>query len=181
MHKTQALSIKHRVFGSLEGVFAQGQVYVLISRVTDPANFCLVGVPPSDLVDEVYAAVKAAGMDAEAWLSKAVSVTGEWALGPGASPRDRLVAKFVSEHLSPVRLRSTAEVLDSQPEARAVYAELLAWIERVDRAAQAGEPRPAFTTAAGEDMFPEGPWWLTVHQRRALEKPPPGRGTRTAP
>jgi hypothetical protein len=38
IHKTQALSIKHIVRGSLEGIFAFGQVYVLISRVTDPAN-----------------------------------------------------------------------------------------------------------------------------------------------
>ena len=36
VHKTQALSIKHIVRGCIEGVFAQGQVYVLISRVTDP-------------------------------------------------------------------------------------------------------------------------------------------------
>ena len=43
VHKTQALSIKHLVLGSLEGVFALGQVYVLISRVTDPLNFCLIG------------------------------------------------------------------------------------------------------------------------------------------
>ena len=29
VHKTQALSIKHVVRGCIEGVFAQGQVYVL--------------------------------------------------------------------------------------------------------------------------------------------------------
>ena len=29
VHKTQALSIKHIVRGCIEGVFAQGQVYVL--------------------------------------------------------------------------------------------------------------------------------------------------------
>ena len=33
VHKTQALSIKHLVLGCLEGVFALGQVYVLMSRV----------------------------------------------------------------------------------------------------------------------------------------------------
>ena len=169
-HKTQALSIPHRVYGSLEGVFATGQVYVLVSRVTDPANFCLVGVPPADLVDEVFEAVRAAGLDAEAWLRRAVDVTGEWVLGPpGASPRDRLEPKFVSETLAPVRLRALAEVLDPQPEAKAVYAALLAWIERADRAAQAGGPRPAFATAWGGEIFPDEPWWLTVHQRRAQE------------
>ena len=49
IHKTQALSIKHIVRGSLEGIFAFGQVYVLISRVTDPANLELIGLPPKDL------------------------------------------------------------------------------------------------------------------------------------
>ena len=33
VHKTQALSIRHLVLGCLEGVFALGQVYVLMSRV----------------------------------------------------------------------------------------------------------------------------------------------------
>ena len=33
VHKTQARSIKHLVLGCLEGVFALGQVYVLMSRV----------------------------------------------------------------------------------------------------------------------------------------------------
>ena len=36
VHKTQALSIKHLVLGCLEGCFAQGHVYVLVSRV--PGN-----------------------------------------------------------------------------------------------------------------------------------------------
>ena len=45
VHKVQALSIKHRVLGCLEGVFALGQVYVLISRVTDPINFSLIEMP----------------------------------------------------------------------------------------------------------------------------------------
>ena len=165
----QALSIPHRVYGSLEGVFAQGQVYVLFSRVTDPRNLCLIGIPPMDLVDDVYEAVRASGHDAEEWMSRSVKVTGEWTLVPGPSPRQRLVAKFVAPHLSPVRLRSLAETLDPQPEARAVYAEVLAWIDRVDEAAARGAPRPPFLRTNGEDIFPEGQWWLTVHQRKALE------------
>ena len=168
-HKTQALSLRHRVDGSLEGVFSTGQVYVLISRVTDPANFCLVGVPPCDLVNDVYEAIRADGFDADAWLAMAVSVTNEWVLGPGATPLDRLVPRVVSEHFAPVRLRSLAEVLDPQPEAKRVYADLLDWIERADRASQLGLPRPPFTTAAGGNIFPEEEWWLTAHQRRARE------------
>ena len=46
VHKTQALSLRHKVRGCLEGVFAFGHVYVLISRVTDPQNMELVGLPP---------------------------------------------------------------------------------------------------------------------------------------
>ena len=38
IHKTQALSIKHVVCGCLEGIFAWGQLYVLMSRVTDPVT-----------------------------------------------------------------------------------------------------------------------------------------------
>ena len=168
-HKTQALSLRHRVDGSLEGVFSTGQVYVLISRVTDPANFCLVGVPPCDMVNEVYEAICSAGLDAEAWLKMAVTVTGEWVLGPGATPLDRLLPRVVSERFSPVRLRSLAEVLDPQPEAKRVYADLLDWIERADRASQLGLPRPPFTTTSNGDIFPEEEWWLTVHQLRARE------------
>ena len=44
----------------LEGVFALGQVYVLISRVTDPVNMQLVGLPPMDLLPDIYAAWQAA-------------------------------------------------------------------------------------------------------------------------
>ena len=47
-HKIQALTMKDKVVGCLEGVFALGQVYVLVSRCTDPRNFCLVGLPPKD-------------------------------------------------------------------------------------------------------------------------------------
>ena len=61
MHKTQSLSILHQVLGCLEGVFAQGHGYVMVSRVTDPANFALCGLPPKDLVDDVAAALRKNG------------------------------------------------------------------------------------------------------------------------
>ena len=67
------------------------------------------------------------------------------------------------ERRVPVRLRGLAEVLDPQPETAAVLHRLLDWIDRADRAAQAGAPKPAFTTATGEPIFPEEgeEWWLT--------------------
>jgi hypothetical protein len=75
MHKTQSLSIKHLVAGCLEGVFALGQVYVLTSRCTDPQNYCLIGVPPKDLLEDIWQAVARAGKDPEAFFRKNVSVT----------------------------------------------------------------------------------------------------------
>ena len=66
------------MFGCLEGVFAQGQVYVLFSRVTDPENFMLVGMPPKDLIDVVAAAWREAGLDVDECFRRAASVTNEW-------------------------------------------------------------------------------------------------------
>ena len=63
VHKTQALSVKHLVTGCLEGVFAMGQVYVLVSRCTDPQNFLLVGVPPKDVLEDFAAPLVARGID----------------------------------------------------------------------------------------------------------------------
>ena len=59
------MSIKHLVLGCLEGVFAQGHVYVLVSRVTDPANFCLVGLPPWDVLEELATALREHGLDVD--------------------------------------------------------------------------------------------------------------------
>jgi hypothetical protein len=58
-------------------VFALGQVYVLASRCTDPQNFSLIGLPPKDLLEDVYAAWQRAGKDAEAVLRKNLTVTRE--------------------------------------------------------------------------------------------------------
>ena len=71
VHKTQALSIKHLVLGSLEGVFALGQVYVLISRVTDPQNFYLLGVPPKDMIEDVASALIEQGISVDEFFDTA--------------------------------------------------------------------------------------------------------------
>ena len=73
----QALSIKHLVIGCFEGVFALGQVYVLVSRVTDPQNFVLVGVPPKDLLEDIAAALLGRGVDVDKYFEDARSVTQE--------------------------------------------------------------------------------------------------------
>ena len=59
---TQALSIKHLVVRCLEGVFAMGQVRVLVPRCVDPASFLLCGVPPKGSLGDVTAALIAKGI-----------------------------------------------------------------------------------------------------------------------
>ena len=105
VHKTQALSIKHIVRGCLEGVFAVGQVYVLISRVTDPANFHLIGLPPKDLLPEVCAAWQRAGYDVVECLRLACDVTNEFKYVPDAGEHwaDRLQPRFQSQTTVPVK------------------------------------------------------------------------------
>ena len=82
-----AAIVKHRVVGSLEGVFALGQVYVLVSRCTDPQNFSLIGLPPKDMLEDVYQAWQGAEKDAEAVLRKNLSVT-----------RELIICLFVFRH-----------------------------------------------------------------------------------
>jgi hypothetical protein len=74
IHKVQALTIREEVFGCFEGVFAHGQVYVLWSRVTDPLNFHLVGLPPVDMLEDVARAWAAAGLDVDECMTSAVEV-----------------------------------------------------------------------------------------------------------
>ena len=68
VHKVQALSISHIVRGCIEGVIAQGLVYVLLSRATDPQLLQLIGLPPLDLLDDVACAWRSAGLDVEKCL-----------------------------------------------------------------------------------------------------------------
>ena len=167
--KTKALSIKHLVLGCLEGVFAQGQVYVLVSRVTDPHNFVLVGLPPKDLLDAVAAGWRQAGFNVDECFRRAVSVTNEWTYAPGndnTSVVDRIAPKWISERAIPHKLRSLEESLNPQPMAAAVIHKLLDWIDRVDSASKFGLLPPAFKTPEGEDIFPDEPWWLTDVQRK---------------
>jgi hypothetical protein len=170
VHKTQALSISHIVRGCLEGVFAQGQIYVLVSRVTDPRNFELLGVPPVDLREAVAEGWRLAGMDVEECFRRAVSITDEWELNPDTreSARDRVRPRRRQEQTIPLCDRTLAEILDPQPQASCVMHRLLDWIDRVDMASQNGGPRPPFETIEGGPIFPDtdDPWWLTEVQKR---------------
>ena len=112
VHKTQALSIKHLVLGCLEGVFALGQVYVLVSRVTDPKNFSLVGIPPRDLVEDLAQALLRAGIDVDSFFEKACQVSGEWKYDRSqARVLDRIQQKFSNERTVPLRFRTLGSCL----------------------------------------------------------------------
>ena len=170
VHKVQALSIKHIVRGCLEGVFAQGQVYVLISRATDPRNVELVGLPPKDLFNQVVAAWRKAGMDAIECLRVACSVTKEFEYTCEGDDllEKRIKARRVAEKMVPVTWRTLAACLNPQEDAQRVMHKLLDWIDRVDLASQVGASRPAFLADDGSPIFPEDEndlWWLTDLQR----------------
>ena len=97
------------------------QVYVLISRVTDPRNFHLIGVPPRDILEDVAAALIADGVDVDQFFENACKVTGEWEYDRSkARLVDRLQQKFSSERSVPLRFRTLAEMLNPQPEAQVV-------------------------------------------------------------
>ena len=173
IHKVQALTIKHKVDGCLEGVFAHGQIYVLASRVTDPVNFQTVGLPPLDLLDDVAMGWEEAGFDVDACFEHAASVTQDFEYRhsqPGADPcryvASRLTHSFQEERRVPVRLRPLHEVLNAQPETAAVLAGLLRWMDRVDRASQTAQERPRPLLEDGAPLFPDGEWWLTDMERR---------------
>ena len=155
-----------------------GQVYVLVSRVTDPQNFVLVGVPPKDLLEDIAAALLARGVDVDKYFEDACSVTREWVYNRDAPRlRDRVKVKFNNEHALPVKLKTLEEILNPQPDAQVVIHRLLDWMDRVDLATQTGDPRPLFQTADGDDIFPDNdePWWLTDVSRRApAEEQDPG-------
>ena len=66
------------MIGCLEGVFAMGQVYVLISRVTDPRNMLLIGLPPKDMLEDIAQALVQNGHDPDEVFERACNVTQEW-------------------------------------------------------------------------------------------------------
>ncbi len=55
-----------------------GQLYVLISRVTGPNNFNLIGIPPRDLLEDVAEALMRERLDVEEYFNKMCAVTKDW-------------------------------------------------------------------------------------------------------
>ena len=141
---------------------------MLASRVTDPQNFVLVGLPPKDLLDAVAQAWQQAGFDVHECFRRAVSVTNEWTYvsDNGVPVAERITPKWMSERTIPHKLRTLEESLNPQPIAASVIHTLLGWIDRVDFASQSGLPTPPFKTQSGLEIFPDEPWWLTDVQRK---------------
>ncbi len=177
IHKVQALTIWNKVQGCLEGVFALGQVYVLSSRVTDPDNFQLVGVPPQDLLEEVARAWQQQGLDVDKCFAAAAEVTQEWEYEAAATRShpchkvlERLHPRMEKERRVPLRLKRVEDILNPQPDTAEVVHAVLEWIKRCDVASQKGEAAPPAVRLDGAALFPEHEWWLTDFERR---KPTP--------
>ena len=175
IHKVQSLTIKIDVHGCLEGVFALGQVYVLASRVTDPENFHLVGLPPEDLLEAVARAWQEAGLDVDECFLAAAAVTKEWKYTPtrlGRDPRvcENVRARFAPTHEEerkvPLKLHTLQQILNPQPKAAEVFRHLLQWIDSCDRASQMKQPAPPPKRVDGTALFPDSEWWLTELERR---------------
>ena len=148
-----------------------------ISRVTDPRNLTLVGLPPKDLLVEVMARWQAAGYDGIECLRNACTVSKDFLYVPDPSLPilDRVQVRRKQEKLIKTSWRNLNEILNPQPSAQVVIHKLLDWIDRVDRASQIGAPRPAFETLDHQSIFPEDEedkWWLTDVANRKTPAPP---------
>ena len=148
---------------------------MLVSRVTDPQNFLLIGVPPKDLLEDIAAALIASGINVDDFSETACKVTGDWKYDR-SKPRlkDRIDQKFNHERSVPLKSRTLAESLNPQPDAHVVFQRLLDWIDRCDVASQMNSPtKPPFETVDGDPIFPEDEddaWWQTdVSKRIAAE------------
>ena len=137
------LTIRHDVNGCLEGMFALGQLYVLWSRVTHPTLLHAVGLPPTDLLDNVAISWAATRLDVHACFATAVKVIGEWAytaspagVDPCHNVRARLKPVHQEERRVKLKLFTLREILNPQPRAANVVHALLSWIDQADIASQ---------------------------------------------
>ena len=160
------------MLGCLEGVFAQGHVYVLVSRVTDPANFCLVGLPPWDILEELATALREHGLDVDQVFERSVKCSNEFIYDPCRSGglKDRFAQKYNNQRTIPITWRCLAATLNPQPLAFSVIKRVLDWIDRCDDASKQNLPAPPFLGTDGSPIFPceeseDYMWWVTDASR----------------
>ena len=161
-----------------ESIFAHGQVYVLWSRITKPSDFHLVGLPPVDLLNEVAAAWKAAGLNVDTCFAHAVNVTNDWQYTPASNNEDatknvaaRLKAKWDHQRRVPLKLRRTKDILRPQPATATVLESILNWIDEQDLASQKPNADKKTSPRAVQNFIeilraaPKD-WWMTEMERR---------------
>ena len=129
---------------------------MLVSRVTDPANFCLVGLPPWDILEDLAAALRAKGLDVDQVFERSVKCSGEFIYDPCKSGglKDRFTQKYNSQRTVPISWRSLAVSLNPQPVAFAVIRRVLEWIDRCDDASKQNLPATPFETENGTPILP---------------------------
>ena len=88
----------------------------MVSRVTDPNNFHLVGVPPKDLVEPVHRALYAAGVrNPGSWFDGCTGVSDEWELRETQDDySERFRQKRLAERTIPMKHRTLEEALNPQ-------------------------------------------------------------------
>ena len=179
IHKIQALTLADGVLGCFEGVFAHGQIYVLWSRVTDPEKFAAVGLPPTDMLDEIARAWRDAGFDVNVCFQKASEVTQDWEYTPAAPGADatqnvaaRLRSRWDHQRRVPLKLPTLDSVINPQPKTAKVLTALLKWIDDTDMATQDSTKAPTVPNTAFQSIFGQDKdWWLTEMERRKPPKP----------
>jgi len=84
---------------------------VLISRVTDPANFALVGLPPFDLLEDLARALREKGLDIDQVFERAVTCSSEFIYDPcrtGQSVGGAQDTRSTSEYVHRARAHTNA-------------------------------------------------------------------------
>ena len=106
------------------------QVYVLVSRVTDPQvrdfvfslrlepgryreerkllfqNFLLTGLPPKDLWEDISQLWLRAGINVDDAWKRACSVTNEWVYEPGPGPLRSRIRQRINRERCPIPLKN---------------------------------------------------------------------------
>ena len=76
-------------------------------------------MPPKDLIDDIAAALRRAGVDFDGVFGKCVEVSNEWTYDmnnpQNKPPSERFCQKYISDRQVPMVHKSLEEVLNPQP------------------------------------------------------------------